>query len=279
VNTHLSTISQFPIDLSILVEGQPALIYQKDGRYFIEGAVGKRCAITVRNNSSSRLEIVESIDGRDVLRDAAASLAAGGMIIPSFERWVNSGWRLNDSQVAEFVFGDPGASVTAQATGSTSNAGVIGIAVFAEKQRTYTAMSSGIYGDNSAGHGWFRKGPTFGSEVMKGGATSDSYLGATLDSFSDSADAASSVSATSAVSNLSRTASAAPDLGVGMGTVQADHIGHTTFERASATPAVMIEIQYRSRQWLLDNGVITPAPVFPTAFSDNPTGYSKYLKK
>lgn len=267
MNTHLSMITQYPIALSVQVEGKPATIYQKDGRYFIEGEIGKRCAIAVANNSGRRIEVVESVDGRDVLRDAAASLSAGGMIVPSFSRWVNSGWRLNDSQVAEFVFGNPGGSVAAQATGDTVTVGVIGAAVFEEKQRSYTLTTSGIYRDRSADWGRI-KGPHYESEVMYGGSTSDSYFGsAVTDSIEETH--VSSLSATSK--------SASPDLGVGMGAVKADHIGHTTFERASNAPAVVVEIQYRSRQWLLDNGVIAETPAFPTAFSDNPTGYAKYL--
>lgn len=255
------------IDIAVIVDGRRAPIYAHQGRYFVEGTPGAACVIEVRNTVAGRLEIVESIDGRDVLRDAAASLGSSGMIVPSYSTWKNSGWRLNDDKVATFLFSDTDQSIAAQVTGSTAQVGVIGIAVYEERQRFTLTSASSSFPPPYTGSTTFDSATAKGSGVYRASPT---------------LTAAQHLAGTTVVSNFATTsdslpsADMAPDLGMGIGAVKADHIGHTSFERATAAPALIVEIQYRSHAWLVANGVIGSS--FPSAFSAGDTGYAQYVK-
>ena len=224
------------VDVAITVDGLPLPIYEKNGRNWIAGEPGKAYAIVVRHRTSGRIEVLESVDGRDVLKDQVASLSNKGMIITN--EWTNHGWRIDDNTTRDFVFSDPGSSIAAQATGSVANVGVIGVAIFAEKAPFYRASSQ--YSRAS------------GQSVMGDLPVEDSaFSGITVKSLS------------------------AADLGTGMGAARNDHVGHTTFERSSEYPT-MVEIQYRSMAWLLENGIVDPQ--LPSAWSGGDTGYGRYAK-
>lgn len=238
----MNSIQDLWFEISIVIDGQRLPIYQKDGRYFIAGEAGKPYAIVVRNRGNRRIEILESVDGRNALQDEAASLGNRGMIVSGGHTWDNHGWRINDNETRDFVFGDPTSSIAAQATGSAANVGVIGVAVFAEKQSFvgYTMRNVGAAAGN-----W---------------ATTDSLDVGTI----------------RGVSNLAGSRSLSADMGTGMGEARADSVGHTTFERASSTPAYSIEIQYRSMAWLIEQGIVGSS--FPSAWPGSNTGYGQYIK-
>lgn len=237
-----------PYNIGILVDGARLPIYYKDGRYFVAGEPGKAYAIEMLNPRGQRLEILESVDGRNVLKDEAASLFNSGMIVSPYQPWLNSGWRIDDDHVRQFVFGSPGESIAAQSTGSVGGVGVIGMAVFAEK--AYRVTNSLSYTDKSYLPGSYSRFDNsvrslMGDREVKGAATPDS------------------VSA---------------DLGTGMGAQVQDRVGHTTFVRESSLPLFKVEIQYRTAGWLEAHGILTHEPNFPSAWPDSPTGYEKYAR-
>lgn len=118
--------------ISILVDNRPLEIIEHGGVNWLCAQPGKAYTILVKNISGGRLEVLESVDGRDVLQDKAAALSNNGMVIA--REWENRGWRLNDDEIREFVFVDPEAAIANLATGSTSNVGVIGVAVYLERR-------------------------------------------------------------------------------------------------------------------------------------------------
>lgn len=75
--------------------------------------------------------------------------------------------------------------------------------------------------------------------------------------------------------SLGPTAKGASDTGTGMGRVKHDAVGRTTFNRRTSHPAEIFTIQYRSRGWLMLNGIIQPTSD-PNPFPGGDTGYSKY---
>jgi hypothetical protein len=135
------------IEASVLVAGARLNLHRRsDGRPFIAGIPGAAYTIGVRNLTGSRIEVIASVDGRHVLRDETADPGAcQGLVIPAGRFYEFAGWRLDDEAAREFIFADPAASVAAMATGSTSNVGVIGLAVHRERQAmpaSYEAMDS-----------------------------------------------------------------------------------------------------------------------------------------
>lgn len=104
-----------------------------DGKNFIVGDAGRRYAIVVRNNTDSRLEVVLSVDGLDVLDGKAASFSKRGYLIDPRGELEVDGFRQSMDTVAAFRFGSVRGSYAAQKTGDSRNVGVIGVAIFNER--------------------------------------------------------------------------------------------------------------------------------------------------
>ena len=100
---------------------------------FIVGEAGRRYTIVVRNNTDSRLEIVLSVDGLDVLDGRAASFAKRGYLVDPRSELEVDGFRQSMDTVAAFRFGSVRGSYAAQKTGDSRNVGVIGVAIFNER--------------------------------------------------------------------------------------------------------------------------------------------------
>ena len=103
-----------------------------DGRWFVVGEEGRRYAIVVRNESDTRIEVVLSVDGLDVVDGRAASFRKRGYIIEPRGRVTVEGFRQSSEAVAAFRFGAVSESYAARKYGDTRNVGVIGIALFNE---------------------------------------------------------------------------------------------------------------------------------------------------
>lgn len=100
---------------------------------FIVGEAGRRYTIVVRNNTDSRLEIVLSVDGLDVLDGRAASFAKRGYLVDPRSDLEVDGFRQSMDTVAAFRFGSVRGSYASQKTGDSRNVGVIGVAIFNER--------------------------------------------------------------------------------------------------------------------------------------------------
>lgn len=140
------------IEVSILIEGNPQLLYQPpSGRAHVAGVPGKSYKLRVRNLTSRRVEIITAVDGRNTLKDEPADHTANrGLVVAAHSRGEFSGWRLNDTETREFIFGTPERSVTAQATGSAANTGVLGFATYREREWASTAYGGGNIATASA---------------------------------------------------------------------------------------------------------------------------------
>lgn len=105
----------------------------RGGRRFVTGKKGSSFSLMVKNRSQSRLEIVASVDGLDVSDGKAASFSKRGYIVQPGGLLEIDGFRTSRSSVAEFEFSSVAHSYANQRHGDTRNVGVIGIAVFTEK--------------------------------------------------------------------------------------------------------------------------------------------------
>jgi len=117
----MDTIRTSLVEVSVIVDGRNLPIYTKDARFFVAGEAGKPYRIFVRNLHHARIEILESVDGRNVLKDEAADYANGGMVIRAHSEWDNHGWRINDSETRDFVFGSPSESIAVASVWLTEN--------------------------------------------------------------------------------------------------------------------------------------------------------------
>ncbi|MEO5730058.1 MAG: hypothetical protein ABI134_10650 [Byssovorax sp.] len=103
------------------------------GKSYVVGEAGRRYIIVVHNNTDSRLEIVLSVDGLDVLDGKAASFNKRGYLVDPRADVEIDGFRQSVDTVAAFRFGSVRGSYAAQKTGDARNVGVIGVAIFNER--------------------------------------------------------------------------------------------------------------------------------------------------
>lgn len=104
-----------------------------DSRSFIVGKKGNSYSVVLKNRCKSRLEVVLSVDGLDVIDGKTASTAKRGYVIAPGETLEVKGWRTSFDSVARFQFSTVAGSYANLANGETRDVGVIGIAVFTEK--------------------------------------------------------------------------------------------------------------------------------------------------
>lgn len=103
------------------------------GKRFVVGTKGRSYALVIKNIAHSKLEIVLSVDGLDVLDGKPASIKKRGYIIQPGKTLVVKGFRKSEAAVAAFEFSTVRDSYSNLSNQGTRNVGVIGMAVFTQK--------------------------------------------------------------------------------------------------------------------------------------------------
>jgi hypothetical protein len=109
-------------------------IHRHRGHLYVAGEPGHQYEIRVRNESGQRLLAVTSVDGVNVITGETASEQQSGYVLNSYESVEIEGWRKNLDQVATFFFTSLPNSYAAR-TGRPTDVGVIGVALFRERER------------------------------------------------------------------------------------------------------------------------------------------------
>lgn len=128
---------------SVEVGGVAQAIYTgPEGHSFIEAIIGQPYVLVVKNLTGGRIEVVTSVDGLNTLQNEVAAWSNRGLVLFPYRTGRFTGWQLNDKEATDFVFVDPISHLTVaqQVTGSDQNLGVIGVAVFTEKERYRPTM-------------------------------------------------------------------------------------------------------------------------------------------
>jgi hypothetical protein len=114
--------------------GRELPTYRHRGSTYVLGAVGDRYGVRIRNRTSQRVEVVVSVDGRDVLTgDVGDWKHQRGYIVNPWQTVTIDGFRKSMQEVAAFRFTSPGDSYTSR-RGTPQHVGVIGVAVFSEQR-------------------------------------------------------------------------------------------------------------------------------------------------
>jgi hypothetical protein len=143
-------------DINILVNGSRCKQYHHQGRTFIEAKDGSEYSIEIKNNNWKRILACCSVDGLNILNGKTATNDGPGYVINGYSSNRYDGFRVSDTQVAKFVFGNKkGESyASSKGDGSEKNVGVIGVRIFDEfiKPVTTTSWSNrSIIHTNSTG--------------------------------------------------------------------------------------------------------------------------------
>jgi hypothetical protein len=221
----------------------------RSARRYILGGHGGRYTIRVSNPSSRRVEVVVSVDGLDVIDGKPASLDKRGYVINPWSDVRIDGWRTTVHSVAAFRFGRVADSYAARTSGAR-NVGVIGVALFTERDvppPPRPIIPRRHYHDEEGDAGGV------------GGARGH-------------AEAAPRAPARSANSKAGQGATAAPDaaapaerrraelqdrpgLGTEFGEQRGSSVTFTTFVRASTRPAAYAELRYNDQAGLARLGI------------------------
>jgi hypothetical protein len=213
------------------------------GEYWVAGRPGARYAIEIRNRLGERMLAVTSVDGVNVVSGATAAWDQTGYVFGAGERYQITGWRKTDEEVAAFTFTDSPNSYAAR-TGRPANIGVIGVAIFRERQPQ----------------------PAYAPPVI--GQLSGRMQAPRAAEFDANSAVDSAASAQAKVSPALPTAPLAPKLGTGHGEREYSYINHTEFLRMQAQPNEVIRIRYDSLDNLFAMGIIKRPR--PAALGANP---------
>jgi hypothetical protein len=134
-------------EVNVLVNGNRCKQYNHQGRTYIEAKHGSEYELEIKNNGSSRVLTLASVDGLSVLTGKAASEDDTGYIVPGYSPLKIKGFRYSNSEVAAFKFTTKNKSYANQTGGKSAaqNCGIIGVMIYGEKpkpQSYYAATKS-----------------------------------------------------------------------------------------------------------------------------------------
>lgn len=109
-------------------------VYWHDGERHVAGEPGHEYEIRIRNRERCRVLAVTSVDGVNVITGRTAHPRQSGYVIDPYGYVEIDGWRKSMDEVAAFYF-TPLPDSYAARTGRPDDVGVIGVAVFRERQR------------------------------------------------------------------------------------------------------------------------------------------------
>jgi hypothetical protein len=220
--------------------GKTLPTYSWHGRLYVAGEPGHEYELRIRNDDSSRVLAVTTVDGVNVITGQTGALEQSGYVLDGYGDVRIEGWRKSMSRTAAFYFTKLSDSYAAR-TGRPDDVGVIGIALFREK------VPCCVYE----------------RELSRDSAAS----GAAAPTVQERADSMKK-------SEAPRTES---KLGTGHGRSEYSAAQYTNFERAASTPNETIVIYYDSERNLISQGII-PTPTrmanrprpFPGSFVPDP---------
>lgn len=235
--------------------------YRHRGQTWIPGTPGHRYSLRLTNKTGERLLVVVSVDGVNAVSGETAGAQQTGYVLGPWQTTEISGWRKSLREVAQFYFTDLPDSYAAR-TGRPDNVGVIGAAVFRERQRyvPYDAPAP------------------IARDDRYGGRAESERRERSADKAAPAPQASRSASAGSAYESDA----VGQSIGTGHGEREWSPVGRTHFERASRSPAEVVQLRYDDESNLVALGVM-PRPyrwddrryrdqpqAFPNGFAADP---------
>jgi len=243
------------VELIVLLGGVPQYEYRHRDETFVEAHLQQEYVLHIANNCNRRVLVVPSVDGLSVMDGKEASYQSSGYILEAHTAIDVPGWRLNNQDVAKFIFVSEDESY-AQSKGKSPHHGVIGLAVFQERPSPPQ---------------WVTESSTYRARYS---TTSDTWQGKLYGANSiETLNIAPPTSQTSGilrergVVEISCAAACEPasSAGTAFGPKTAHQVIEEAFEKASSTPAVVLELRYDTKDGLARRG-ITVEPKRPSAF-------------
>lgn len=215
--------------------GETLPTYTHRGSAWVAGLPGSRYAVRLTNRSGARVLVVLSVDGVNAISGETAATGQTGYVLEPWQTTEITGWRKNLSEAAAFYFTALPDSYAAR-TDRSDNVGVIGVAVFRERERELL----------------MRRPSEAEPRVAQG-----------------SADRERAAESAAAPAPSAKAAARDERLGTGHGEREFAPATQTRFERASDRPAEVVRVRYDSFENLLAAGVVARprrGPAMPEPF-------------
>ena len=232
------------VDVELVDRGrnQTLPVYSSRGAAWVAGRPGTRYAVRMSNRSGERVLVVLSVDGINAVSGDTAAVGQTGYVLGPWQTTEITGWRKSLTEAAAFYFTALPDSYAAR-TDRPDNVGVIGVAVFRERES---------------------------EEAMRRRFDADRPRAAQGSVERESAANELRAAPSAAPSATAKSAAPARDerLGTGHGEREYAPTTQTSFERASERPAEVVRVRYDRYENLLASGVIRAprVPMAPEAF-------------
>jgi len=256
-------------EATIVVNRKPVTEVYHQARTFIEGRKNSNYELFFKNNSSSKVLVIPSVDGLGVIDGKPAGIDSPGFVVNAYGSITIPGWKVDSKKAAKFVFKPQHAEnerdqTYVEAVGQDeTNQGTIGFMVFKEKPVPFNwnwnlyngpptitrRYVKGMSGESWHGTGSFQANQLNASSAV--GANVSNTLG------SNSADAPRGI-APSFETQAMYCADVDQDksLGTGFGKATGFNTVETTFERETPTqPQAIFVFYYDSLRGLKRRGV------------------------
>ncbi|MGA9334721.1 MAG: hypothetical protein WBV39_10635 [Rudaea sp.] len=260
------------VDISVIDRDNGSILptHYHHGKLYIAGIPGHRYAVRIANRTGARVLTVLSVDGVNAISGQTADTNQTGYVLDPYQSTEIEGWRKSMAEIAQFNFTALSNSYAAR-TGRPANVGVIGVAVFREKQRPV----------------WREREEKIAARDAEPAPPAAASMPSPSAEPAGSANrqAKSAMQRSDEAGNFHGLAGARPQpkpeesLGTGHGARESSYASYTAFERASAQPDEVDSIWYDSYRNLVARGVIrVPRPIaiephpFPNSFVPDPAG-------
>ncbi|MBT2745636.1 MULTISPECIES: hypothetical protein [unclassified Lysobacter] len=212
------------------------------GQQWIAGTPGHRYSVRLTNSSDRRVLVVLSVDGVNAVSGQTASPSQAGYVLEAWQSTEINGWRKSMDDVAQFVFTDLPDSYAAR-TGRPDNVGVIGVAVFQERQIYRPVYEQPRPYPSPYPYPPYARGER---ESDASSAKAERRAG----------NAAPAPAGAAREQNMTADSAAAQSIGTGHGAREWSPVSQTQFVRASRSPAQVIQLRYDDYANLVARGVV-----------------------
>jgi hypothetical protein len=231
--------------------GRALPTFDHRGRTYVLGRLGERYLLRFHNGTGRRVEVVASVDGRDVVDGRTASVSRRGYVVEPWGELSIDGFRVSQEAVAAFRFSSVPRSYAAR-KGDARDVGVVGVAVFPERRPRHAAP---------ARRPWAPAVPAPYLEGPGGAGSPGDDAGAAPPPQASRGEGGPADRSASApergIASAPNRAKAAerPGLGTEFGEEHASRVESTTFEREGTSPAAVLTFRYDDREGLLALGI------------------------
>lgn len=251
--------------------GSALPVHFYNGEYWVAGLPGAKYSIDIWNRTGQRVLAVTSVDGLNVLTGTTASPQQTGYVIDASDRYGITGWRKSDSSVAAFQF-TASPNSYAERTGRPRDVGVIGVALFRERQEPVVRRY-----DNDQESRSIRDQAVPSASAAAPATSAAPVAPSARAGQSEAADANQNSMRESLSKSDKSSRQAAPKLGTGHGERESSVVSHTNFERERNHPNEVIRIRYDSRENLIAMGVIREFSPYGSQPNPFPTSSQSYV--